>query len=149
MPLSDNFKIRFQEIIDDSDYSRSELSKLIPISTSTLSNALSYGIIPSVKVLIRIADYFDIPINYLLGKTNDNYFIKSVSAVSFQQRLNDLCQEKNLTHYRVAYDNGLNTSIIVKWFTKNYLPELPIIELLCDYFKVSPDYLLGRTDFKN
>ncbi len=149
MPISPDFKKRFKEIIDDYDYSRNELSKLIPISTSTLSNALSYGIIPSVKVLIRVADFFDISLNYLLGNTSDNDFIKSHMSITFQQRFNELCKENNVTHYRVAFDCGLNSSIIAKWFTKNYLPELPIIESLTNYFKVSPDYLLGRSDFKN
>ncbi|MBR1983619.1 MAG: helix-turn-helix domain-containing protein [Clostridia bacterium] len=149
MPRSDEFQKRFNELIDDFDYSRNELSKLIPISTSTLSNALSYGIIPSVKILMRVADFFELPIEYLLGKSNDNNFIKSSSPTSFQQRFNDLCNEKNVTHYRVAFNLGLNPSIIAKWFTKNYLPEISIIESLCNYFKVSPDYLLGRSDFKN
>ena len=149
MPISPEFQKRFMEIIDESDLSRNELLKLIPISTSTLSNALSYGIIPSVKILIRIADYFDISINYLLGKSNENDFIKSFSTVTFQQRFNDLCKEKNVTHYRVAFDNGLNPSIISKWYGNNYLPELNIVKNLCNYFNVSPDYLLGRTDFRN
>ena len=71
MSLSTIFQKRFNDIINETDYKRAELSKLIPISQSSLSNALSYGIIPSVKTLIRVADFFDISINFLLGKTDE------------------------------------------------------------------------------
>ena len=149
MSLSITFQKRLLEIINDSDFKKAELVKLIPISQSTLSNALSYGIIPSVKTLIRVADFFDISINYLLGKNIENDFIKSISGATFHQRFESLCTEKGVSHYKVATDCLFDKSNISKWFSKNFLPELEIIELLCDYFNVSPDYLLGRSDYKN
>ena len=149
MSLSTIFQKRFYDIINESDYKKTELVKLIPISQSTLSNALAYGIIPSVKTLIKIADFFDISINYLLGKTDEEEFEKSSSNTSFHERFESLCSEKEVTHYKVAADCLFDKSNISKWFSKNFLPELEIIELLCDYFNVSPDYLLGRSDYKN
>lgn len=149
MSLSITFQKRLSEIIEESDYKKAELAKLIPISQSTLSNALSYGIIPSVKTLIRIADFFDISINYLLGKSNEENFEKSSTVATFHQRFESLCSEKEVTHYKVATDCLFDKSSISKWFSKNFIPELEIIELLCDYFNVSPDYLLGRTDYKD
>ena len=72
MAISLSFQKRFNSILEDSDYNRTEIAKLIPLSQSTLSNALLYGIIPSVKTLMRIADFFNIPINYLLGNPTDD-----------------------------------------------------------------------------
>ena len=149
LSLSPVFKRRLNDIISDSDYSKSELVKLIPISQSTLSNALAYGIIPSVKTLIKVADFFEISLNYLLGKTDDDSFEKSSLNVTFYNRFEQLCSEKGVTHYKVATDCLFDKSSISKWFRKNYIPELEIIELLCDYFNVIPDYLLGRCDYKN
>lgn len=136
-------------MLEDSDYTRSEIAKLIPLSQSTLSNALVYGIIPSVKTLIRIADFFDVSINYLLGKTDEEDFERSSISTSFHRRFEDLCAEKGETHYKVATDCLFDKSNISKWISKGFLPELEIIELLCDYFSISPDYLLGKTDFRN
>ena len=149
MSLSTTFQKRFNDIIEESDYKRAEIVKLIPISHSTLSNALSYGIIPSVKTLIRVADFFNISINYLLGKSDDEHFEKSSTTATFHQRFESLCLEKGVTHYKVAIDCLFDKSSISKWFSKNFIPELEIIELLCDYFNVSPDFLLGRTDYKD
>lgn len=149
MSISLSFQKRFKEIIEESDYKRSELVKLIPISQSTLSNALTYGIIPSTKTLIKIANFFDISITYLLANTDDVDFDKSSNPVSFKSRFEELCSEKEVTHYKVATDCLFDKSNISRWLSKGFLPELEIIELLCDYFNVSPDYLLGRTDYKD
>ena len=149
MSISLPFQKRFKAIITDGDYSRTELISLIPISNATMSNALLYGIVPSTKLLIRIANFYNISLNYLLGKTDVNDFIESVNRVSFQNRFDSLCEEKGVTHYKVATDCAFDKSNISKWFSKGYLPELEILELLCDYFNVSIDYLLCRTDYKS
>ena len=149
MSISLSFQKRFKSLLEESDYSRSEIAKLIPLSQSTLSNALTYGIIPSTKTLIKIADFFDISINFLLGKTDNEVFYKSSSPDSFLTRFESLCSEKEVTHYKVAADCLFDKSNISRWISKGFLPELEILELLCDYFNVSPDYLLGRTEDKD
>ena len=149
MSISLSFQKRFKEILDESDHKRSELVKLIPISQSTLSNALTYGIIPSTKTLIKIADFFDISLSFLLGKTDNEDFYKNSSPASFLSRFETLCSEKEVTHYKVANDCLFDKSNISRWISKGFLPELEILELLCDYFNVSFDYLLGRTDYKD
>ena len=76
-------------------------------------------------------------------------FIPNPTPASFQSRFEDLCLEKAVTHYKVANDCLFDKSNISRWFSKGFLPELEILELLCDYFNVSPDYLLGRTEDKD
>ncbi len=149
MSISLSFQKRFNSLLKESYYSRSEIAKLIPLSQSTLSNALTYGIIPSTKTLIKIADFFDISISFLLGKTDVEDFYKSSSPTSFISRFESLCSEKEVTHYKVATDCLFDKSNISRWVSKGFLPELEILELLCDYFNVSPDYLLGRTEDKD
>ena len=149
MSISLSFQKRFNSILEESDYSRSEIAKLIPLSQSTLSNALTYGIIPSTKTLVKIADFFDISISFLLGKTDTEDFYKSSSPASFLSRFESLCSEKEVTHYKVAADCLFDKSNISRWISKGFLPELEILELLCDYFNVSIDYLLGRTEDKD
>ena len=149
MSISLSFQKRFNSLLESSDYSRTEIAKLIPLSQSTLSNALTYGIVPSTKTLIKIADFFEISIGLLLGKNEVENFIKSAKTPPFQQRFEELCYEKGVSHYKVAGDCCFDKSNISRWMSKGFLPEVEILELLCDYFNVSLDYLLGRTDFKN
>ena len=72
MAISQQFQNRFIELSDElEDNSKSKRAKAIGISNTTYSNAYNYGIIPKTSSLIRIADRFNVSIDYLLGRTAD------------------------------------------------------------------------------
>ena len=148
MTVSSSFQKRISSLVDESEYSRTELREILKISSTSFTNALIYGVIPTPKTLIKIADHFEVTISYLLGKEETNNFIRSSCNKTFYDRLTELCNEKGISHYKVAQDCLFDKSLISRWFSKRYLPSLEILEILSDYFKVSADYLLGRTDFK-
>ncbi|HBF86690.1 MAG TPA: hypothetical protein DDW54_03315 [Clostridiales bacterium] len=145
MVVSVKYKKRFLDLVDESDYSRTELSSILNLN---LTNSLIYGIIPRPKTLIKIADFFEVSIDYLLGNSDVNDFIPSVENKTFHERLSLLVAENSTSYYKVALKCGIDKSIIYRWLDKGFLPSYETLELLCDYFKVSPDYLLGRSDFK-
>ena len=149
MPISNKFQKRFNSLIDELDCKRSELAILLNVNLHTLSNTLVYGIVPTTKILVRIADYFNVSIKYLLGETDDNDFIKSVNPTTFSDRFTSLCQEKNVSHYEVSKKCYFDKSNVSRWLSRGYYPTLDILEQLCLFFNVSLDYILGRTDFKN
>lgn len=134
------------ELVEDCEVHKSQLPHVIGVDYRSLSNAFNYGIVPTPRILIRIADYFHVSIDYLLGTSDDEYFHQAKTASDFKTRFDLLCKEKNVTYYRVSNDLHFDQSYITRWLTKNYLPSLELLELISDYFKVSIDYLLGRTD---
>ena len=146
MSISNTFQIRINELAEDCEVNKSDLPKLIGVDYRSLSNALNYGIVPTPRILIRIADFFNISIKYLLGTSDDEYFKKAKVKSDFKTRFDLLCNENNFTYYKVSKDLHFDQSYITRWLNKNYLPSLELLELLSDYFKVSIDYLLGRTD---
>ena len=146
MSISNVFQNRITELVEDCEVKKSELPNLIGVDYRSLSNALNYGIIPTPRILIRIAYYFNVSIKYLLGTSNDEYFSKSKVKSDFKTRFDFLCKENNITFYKVSKDLHFDQSYITRWFNKNYLPSLELLDLISDYFEVSVDYLLGRTD---
>lgn len=146
MSISNKFQIRITDLVEDCEVNKSELPKLIGVDYRSLANALNYGIIPTPRILMRIADYFNVSLKYLLGTSDDEYFIKANIKTDFKTRFALLCKEKNVTYYRVSKDLHFDNSYITRWFNKNYFPSFELLELISDYFDVSVDYLLGRTD---
>lgn len=59
-------------------------------------------------------------------------------------------QEKGLSSYKVAKKTGISESLFGKW-KANPISEISSIKLckIADYFNVSVDYLLGRTENPN
>ncbi len=65
------------------------------------------------------------------------------------ERLKQLRQEKGLYQKDVAAYLGVDRTTYVKYETGVSEPTQETLKALADYFDVSIDYLLGRTDEKN
>lgn len=150
MALSINFQNRFVELTDELDEkNKSKRAKIIGVSNTTYSNAYNYGIIPKTSSLIRIADYFDISIEYLIGNTDSERFEKSLHNVTFKERLFELQKSKNIsTVYELSQRVHIHRNNIAQWNKLNCIPLIDDLIVLADFFEVSVDYLLGRTDDK-
>jgi transcriptional regulator with XRE-family HTH domain len=69
-----------------------------------------------------------------------------ISRKVFSQRLNKLRQKKNISHEKLANELGLTRTTISHWENGIRLPSLETAAALADYFDVSLDYLVGRSD---
>lgn len=65
----------------------------------------------------------------------------------FKDRLRQLRELNNITQSQLAKQINASQSKIAMWETGNRDPNSEDIIYLADLFKVSTDYLLGRTDF--
>ena len=61
-------------------------------------------------------------------------------------RLKELREESNLTQRDVANAIHIGTSSVGRWERGEGLPTVDFIIRLADFFQVSVDYLLGRSD---
>lgn len=146
MEHSEKFKKRFLELIDDFDCKKSEIPKLLNIDYNVYIKITEFGIIPKPVVLTRIADYFNISVEYLLGRTDNSYFAKAEIETPFLERYQALKAETHMTDYAVAQKLHITTSYTTNWKNKKYMPSIINLIELSETFKVSIDYLLGRTD---
>lgn len=64
----------------------------------------------------------------------------------FLQRVLSLASAMNITKNKLLTDTGLNKNSFVDWERRGTIPGGDVVTKLADYFHVSTDYLLGRTD---
>ena len=67
----------------------------------------------------------------------------------FSERLKYLRKNKNLLQKEVAYALNIPTSTLGSWESGIRKPELDTAKIIADYYNVSMDYLIGRSDIKN
>jgi transcriptional regulator with XRE-family HTH domain len=148
MAVSKAFQDRFTELVSDLEIkTKTEIASTINITYATFSKIYNYGIFPTVPILIRIADFFNVSIDYLIGNTDNDTFIKAERTKTFQERLYELRIESNIpTIYKLAELIHIHRNNIAQWNNHNSIPLIDDVELIADYFNVSIDYLLGRTD---
>lgn len=60
------------------------------------------------------------------------------------ERVKDLAKKRNQNLKQVAEEIGLSENAFYKW--KNQSPKAETLQKVADYFGVTTDYLLGRTD---
>lgn len=65
---------------------------------------------------------------------------------SFASRLKDLRTSRNLTMESLAKDLDTTRATISNFENEQRKPSLDMIIKIADYFQVSVDYLVGRTD---
>ncbi len=64
-------------------------------------------------------------------------------------RLKALRKERKISQIRLAIDLNLNQNTVSRYENLEREADYKTLILLADYFNVSIDYLLGRTDRKN
>ena len=64
----------------------------------------------------------------------------------FQQRLKDLLKENQLTYSAVAVETGIPITTLSNYINRGSSPSILQLNLLADFFEVSVDYLIGRSD---
>ena len=67
----EKFKNRFRELVDAQGISKTNCAKQIGISYKTLKNIYEYGKSNRLRILIQIADFFNVSADYILGLSDD------------------------------------------------------------------------------
>lgn len=68
---------------------------------------------------------------------------------TFGERLKELRLENELTQLELAKKLFISKSSICKYEKDNNFPEASLLQKIADYFNVSVDYLLGKSNVKS
>lgn len=82
--------IKLKELRTAKNISQIELANYLHVSNTTVSNWESGKRIPDMETLIQIANYFDVSLDYLLGRDNSESFYineKYILKVKYYQNL--------------------------------------------------------------
>ena len=143
-----NFGEIVRDAMIDANLSLSKLSKLSKVPKSALSVYIHGSSYPLVTNLIKISNFFDVSVDYLLGRTDKKKKPpKAKLNEGFFDRFQNLLEQNNLSFNKFASDLKISTSTCSKW-KAGLIPNTPNLILVADYFCVSVDYLLGLTDKK-
>lgn len=66
--------------------------------------------------------------------------------LNFSEKLSELMEEKKINSLALSKVVGVSASTILRWKNGEMCPTIDKLILLCDYFGVSADYLLGLED---
>lgn len=133
-----------KNLCEDHKMSLSSLALQLGFSRNIFGE-LKAGRIKSLSAdkLSKIADYFDVSVDYLLGKTDNPEKAKNSRILD---RIDKELKEQNKTQKMLCEHIGIKQQAYTNWkggFSKSYNKYLPEI---AEYLGVSVDYLLGKSD---
>ena len=147
LSTSDSFSKRLNDLMTTENISRKRLCSKIKVQRKSLYCWLKGSNYPQYDALIKLADYFKVSINFLLGISNETY--NSVHC-PIEEVQNQLCiklktymEENSLTKYALAKKIGVGQCTLERWFSCNSMPETAVIVRIAKAMKQSVDSLLG------
>lgn len=128
---------RLKKLCLDRNTTPTSLCKALGLSTSMPTNWKS-GRIPSGTTLLKIANYFGVTTNYLLGQEEP-----VLDSNMFWQRFYVLCRQSNSSPEAIAKELSIASSYVASWQFGS-LPAEPMLKAIAERFSVTVDYLLGK-----
>ena len=110
------------EQVGEMDCTNSEAAKLIGIDYNIYKKIMEFGKIPKPVILMRIADHFQLSVDYLLGRSKIPHFEPASPRSSFSERYAKLKREYNMTDYAVAQKLHISTSYTSAWKKYGFVP---------------------------
>ena len=160
-----DFSERLKTLRKQRDISQAKVAEAVGLSIMQCRRYEAGTSEPTLSKLTKLADFFGVSIDYLIGRVDaplpledkesgetttrrstscqpiDSNFMSLFSA-----RLQKCRQEKGLTQKQMAKIYGISERSWQAYEGGKHMPDAQGLMQLADFFGVSTDYLLGRTD---
>lgn len=120
-----------------------ELAEKLKIKQNSYSDWENGKSEPNIEMLVRIADYFDVSLDYLMGGKMKNI------TEEFSLCLKKIRMKRKLSQKQIAEELKISQQQYSKWEGGIITHNAETLVRLADYFDVSVDYLLGRKRERN
>lgn len=135
---------RIKELLTSTSAKNYEIIEKLKIDQSVFYDWKNNAVLPKFDNLIKLADYFGVSVDYLMGRTDDLNEYHTKNLIPFGTNLSNILNNKQITKYRLFKDCNFDTSLKRDWFTNNRKPNVTNLLKMADYLNISMDELMGR-----
>ncbi len=143
MKSNKNLKIRLDELMLEKGINCVKLAKEIGVTQPTITRWKNGTRSIPLNYLIKIANYFNCSLDYLVGRSDVLIEIKAQTCPPFYTHLRELMQSLKISRNKINRETKVKSSHFVGW-NRGSEPALNSLIELADYLKVTLDELVGR-----
>lgn len=129
--------IRIRELREAKGMQQKELAIDLGVSQPTISDWESGRKVPSARSTQKLADYFNVSIDYLLGKEEES----EQAEVFSPERLQEAMGEMSCEEFAKKFDG--NAKVISSYLEGKRKPSKVTLHLMAIYLGVNPEWLYG------
>ena len=100
--------------------------------------------LPSFDNLIKLADYFKVSLDYILGLTESNEVVLPKKLPKFSNHFKKILKQYNSSQYKLIKDGIISNGHLNSWLNLNNMPSVENLIRLADHLNISVDELVGR-----
>lgn len=135
-----NFKNLLIDILNEKQKSLSDLEKAGILGKKSIYNYDSFS--PYLNTVIKIANYLEVSLDYLAGKTTENNFKKYKSEqLNFYSNLISMMKMLSISQSELSREIKISRENFVYW-RKGVLPKFTTLVDLSNYLDCSIDELI-------
>lgn len=135
---------RLKELTTIKGKSKKDLASFMNISVALVYKWISDETKPSYHNLIQIADFYNVTIDYLIERSEDDSFAVTMKIIPFDVNIINILKNKKITKYRLFKECGFSDGHEFSWFNLKNLPRFDNLLKMADYLNISMDELMGR-----
>ena len=137
---------RLRELRTEQGLTQSDLACKVGVTTTVISN-IERGYSGAKSWIIdNIAEYFNVPTDYLLGRTTVR-FKSSRNSTVFSNRLIELMEKNHITADDLTEAAGTSKEELQAILSGNTQPGITTMAKISTAIGTTVDYLIGATDY--
>ena len=144
-------EIRIRSLRERLGYSQNKVANNLGISRSLIASWENGYANISLKQLIKLASFYQVPLDYLLGIIDkvDHYsyhYIDNMDLMLIGKRLWEIRKSEHLTQEKFAQRLDTKRSSISYYEIGKMMISTADLKQICEVFGVSADYVVGNID---
>lgn len=120
------------------------LAEKIGCGTATVYRYLNAVKMPSLEMVVRIADYFNVSVDFLLGLESENYTKSFLKRPTFSESFCRLLKECSVSQYYIEKKTGISHSVAGYWKSGKTTPSVESVVKLAKALNRTVDFVIGR-----
>ena len=138
------FPERLSELLFEAQINPPSLAEAVGCTRATINRYLN-GNLPTAAMAVRLADYFNCTLDFLLGTVEENEVRNFVTPPPFCERFPVLLKEFNVSRYSLQKSTNISDTIMRYWWKGIKVPSIDSIAKIAKALDCSIDYVIGRS----
>lgn len=143
--------LRYEELRLDSEKKQGEIGEILSVKRNTYSKWENLINDMPLEKCNELANYYKTTLDYVLGLSNIREYIDTPLFINWNlvsERLSELRHSKNLTETELSSKIGFTQTTYSCYEIGKRRPTTMKLLAIAQYYNVSVDYIVGRTNNK-
>lgn len=138
---------RIRQLRKSQGVKQTELADAIGVTFTVISNIERGYSAPKPFMVERIAEFFNVPTDYIMGRTNTRFRgMRPISVVS--ERLSALMKQEGVSPEDLSEESGMELQAINAILAGDMQPSMPDLAVVASTLRTTVDYLIGYSEYQ-